>query len=254
MPQSDILVIAPLDSSGGAGLNQDIRVCSLFGKQPHTCLTGVTIQTHEGLMAIHPVSDAVLSSQLEGALQALEIYLVKIGALCSPSQVDIFLKLLQRPRPFKVILDPVLKPSRGLEFIDVTNLEKYRKLLGIADFLCPNLEELAALVPFQTEDYDSALRAARKLAVDQGITILLKGGHGKGEKIEEAFVTDEKAVLSSHSRRTWNYSHGTGCAFASAFMCYLSDDIPPEEAFQLASRWVVDFYDRLNDPYESKMI
>jgi len=233
LPQSDILVIAPLDSSGGAGLNQDIRVCSLFGKQPHTCLTGVTIQTHEGLMAIHPVSDAVLSSQLEG---------------------DIFLKLLQRPRPFKVILDPVLKPSRGLEFIDVTNLEKYRKLLGIADFLCPNLEELAALVPFQTEDYDSALRAARKLAVDQGITILLKGGHGKGEKIEEAFVTDEKAVLSSHSRRTWNYSHGTGCAFASAFMCYLSDDIPPEEAFQLASRWVVDFYDRLNDPYESKMI
>ncbi|MBW6513514.1 MAG: bifunctional hydroxymethylpyrimidine kinase/phosphomethylpyrimidine kinase [Candidatus Syntrophosphaera sp.] len=246
MRPSEILAISALDSSGGAGLNQDIWVCCLFGKQLQTCLTGVTIQTPAGVVAIHPVCDTLLSSQIEGVLKDSEFRLVKIGALCSPTQVDVFLKLLQRPRPFKVILDPVLKPSRGLEFMADIDLGRYMNLLEITDFICPNLIELEALTSTRLDNFKSALKAARKLAMDVGINVLLKGGHGKGEPIKEAFVTADKVVLSTHPRRPWKYSHGTGCAFASAFMCYLSENVPPEEAFRLASQWVVDFYDRLN--------
>lgn len=246
LPGSEILSIAALDSSGGAGLNQDIRVCSLLGARLRVACSGITIQSETGVEAIHPVSAHLLREQLLSIFDHAAIDWVKIGAICAPQQIGILLETLSGRSGLCLILDPVFKPSRGLAFLPQSAIPLYRELLGIASYLSPNYSELEALTEHNVNNLDSALEAARILLEDYDLGILLKGGHGDSGEIREAYISRKVCYLFSHPRSVWHYSHGTGCALASAFSCFLARGIAPQYAFEQASLWVADFYTKLN--------
>ncbi len=235
-----------MDSSGGAGSNQDIRVCALFDEQILCCVSGITIQSDIGVEAIHPVSRQIFEAQLISALNNPALSYVKIGAICAKSQIPILIRCLGARKKLVIVLDPILQPTQGTAFIPQSWIPQYLELLRISHFVCPNLHELQTLSRMKVHDFASALIAAKDLAQKHDTGILLKGGHGITADIEEAFVGSSGVYHYHHPRFQWSYTHGSGCALSSAFTCFLAVGNAPHLAFERASAWVAKFYNAMN--------
>lgn len=246
MPGSDISVIGSLDSSGGAGINQDIRVAALHGLDIRVCVANLTLQNENGVEAIHPVPLHQFQTQLEHLLGSEKPLFIKIGALSCTEQVQLLQHAFARPRRHVLILDPVILPSRGKAFLDDAGIAALRELAMLTDFICPNLPELAMLCGREVGSFPHALASAKACFADKGVTVLLKGGHGRGCRIREACVGANSTRIYTARRRHWEYGHGTGCAFALAFAIRLSRGIDPGDAMPQASAWVRRFYGDLN--------
>lgn len=241
-----LAVIGSMDSSGGAGINQDIRVAALMGFQLQTCVAALSLQDSDGLKAIYPVDLMVFQAGLEELLENPSLKYLKIGALGNSVQMQLLLDGLSHEQQFPVILDPVIKASRGLKFVDDEGLPLLRALAARADFVCPNLPELELLTQSRIGTIDEAIQAAQAYCEAHGTTILVKGGHAKGTTLQEALVSPHSVSRFSSIKQNWSYTHGTGCALATAFMCYLAQGESPETAFQSASAWVRNYYQGLN--------
>jgi len=239
-----ILAITAIDSSGGAGLNQDIRVAALLGNQICCCPTGYTIQNANGVEAIHPISDRFFRKTLKSVLQTDKPGLVKIGALCRESQIQILCEELKAYASAEILVDPVFSPSKGKSFIQDAKL--YHPLLEIATYLSPNLPELAKLNINHCDDTLKILEQAQHLAKRFDLKILVKGGHQDQDPISQSYVTMTDCQTHNLPKRKWSYSHGTGCALGMAFLCYLQQGSRGAQAFMQASGWVTNFFDRLN--------
>jgi hydroxymethylpyrimidine kinase/phosphomethylpyrimidine kinase len=241
-----IATIGAIDSSGGAGINQDIRVAALFGRQLLCCVGAITIQDSQGLQAVSLVQKSSFASSLGQILNSTDICFVKIGALCAHEQIDMLCSALEYKPHFQIILDPVIAPTAGATFVRKEGLSRLKQLLQKVDFITPNLPELQSLTGIEVSGFEQGIHAAEVLQAETGATILLKGGHLKSATLQEAIVSPEETRFFSHPAHIWHYSHGTGCAFATAFCCFLAEGIAPANAFEKASSWLCDFYDTLN--------
>jgi hydroxymethylpyrimidine/phosphomethylpyrimidine kinase len=246
LAEPGLAAIGTIDSSGGAGLNQDIRTARLMGFQLETCVAALSLQDDQGLKAIYPVDLVVFQAGLEQILENTNLQYLKIGALGNTVQMQLLLDGLSRKHHFKVILDPVVKASRGLSFVDKDGLALLQVLAAKADFVCPNLPELEVLTEARISCFEDAIAAAQAFTRQFGTTLLVKGGHGKGKMLQEALVNSDCVTRFSFPAQNWSYTHGTGCALATAFMCFLTKGNSPETAFKSASAWVRDFYQSLN--------
>lgn len=242
---SRILSIAALDSSGGAGMNQDIRVAALFQRSIYCCPTGYTIQSSQGVEAIHPLSPPFFQKQLSRILDEYNPLYIKIGALCAPSQISILKEILSEYKCLNILIDPILKPTKGISFI--RNPKLYQELLKIAEFISPNWAELAEISGRPIHNFAMSLSAAKLLAQRYKINILLTGGHANCDPIPETYISEDHTKTHYLPKKYWHYTHGTGCALAMAFLCYLENGYSAEKAFCAASHWVSDFFDKLND-------
>ncbi|MDD4148135.1 MAG: bifunctional hydroxymethylpyrimidine kinase/phosphomethylpyrimidine kinase [Candidatus Cloacimonetes bacterium] len=250
--------IGAIDSSGGAGINQDIRIAALFGFRLQCCVGAITIQDSLGLKAIHNVPREAFLGALKQLTQSPDIRFVKIGALASVEKMELCADFLDKSSGDRVILDPVIAPSSGQAFIDEENLFCLHKLADKAHFICPNIPELEILSAHRISNIQDALLAAQDLCHKSGASVLLTGGHRLAEavispesestvqELTEAYVSPRDCHLHTFTAHNWHYSHGTGCALATAFMCYLAQDITPPLAFPRASAFVRRFYDRIN--------
>jgi hydroxymethylpyrimidine/phosphomethylpyrimidine kinase len=139
-----------------------------------------------------------------------------------------------------------MKPSKGLEFVPSSMLSKYKKLLNISDFIFPNLEELSILSERKITGWSDATQSAIALSLAYDISVLLKGGHTSTNNIKEGLVKGHEQLFFTKARRSWLYTHGTGCALSTAFACNLMKDVTPFESYRKASRWVSKYYQNLN--------
>ncbi|MDZ4181617.1 MAG: PfkB family carbohydrate kinase, partial [Candidatus Cloacimonadaceae bacterium] len=202
MVKPKLLCIAALDSSGGAGLNQDMRVCSLLGEEHQSVCTGITIQDDSGVVAVHPTADHIFAAQLDSVLAQGAIPYVKIGAICSATQIALLHAILKSRSDLTVIIDPVLRPTLGIPFIREDIVPQYLELLEHAHYLCPNYAELAALSGIKVDSFDDALAAAKELITHHDIGILVKGGHSDTPEIREAYISQTELYSFSHPRYT----------------------------------------------------
>lgn len=209
------------------------------------------MQDESGVKGMYPVSMACFDAGLKHILGNPGLQYIKIGALCHSDQIKTLLLHLQRPRGYQIILDPVIKPTRGEAFLQSSDLPQLLELIGMADYVCPNLPELALLTGSHIESFEEAVSAAQKLSVQSGACVMVKGGHAVGDDIPEALVWRDTVDRFSFPRRAWNYAHGTGCAYATAFTCLLARGIVPREAFPQASDWVRSFFDEINAEHSS---
>ncbi|MDP3113173.1 MAG: hydroxymethylpyrimidine/phosphomethylpyrimidine kinase [Candidatus Cloacimonadaceae bacterium] len=246
MNNSKILSIGALDSSGGAGLNQDIRISALLKREISVCQTGITLQSVRGVEFIHPTSLLFLEKQLLYTLRKNPPRWIKIGALCDIKQVHLLCGLLPKNPSYKIVLDSVLSPTLGLPLINTCDIAAYRELLQITNFVAPNYPELSSLAQMPIQDFESAIDAAKSLAQKHSLGVLLKGGHDSEDTIREAFVAPDELHIFEKARKKWSYSHGTGCALSMAFTCFLADSLSPRDAFEKASNLISDIYDKWN--------
>lgn len=212
------LTIAGSDSSGGAGIQADLKTFCAFGVYGATVLTAVTAQNTRVVRAVHAIPAETVSAQLDAVFDDLNIQAVKIGMLVQAATIKVVANCLSRHRPAFVVLDPVMIASSGTRLLAGDAVAVLiSRLLPLADCLTPNLAEAAALLGTALAQNEAEMAAQGRALLDLGPrAVLIKGGHAPLSEAVDLLVTREG------SRRyvaTWVETrnlHGTGCTLSAA--------------------------------------
>jgi hydroxymethylpyrimidine/phosphomethylpyrimidine kinase len=249
MVGAKVLVISGVDSSGGAGLSRDAQTLTHFGVEACCVVTAITAQTHQALLGMTAVSDAMLQQQPHGALAAGAVAAIKIGALISAEQIVTIAAYLADYASIPIVLDPVLVTSAGGQFLDSTGIAALRTLLiPRVTLLTPNLLEAAALLNTTVADTPAKIQQQATTLLALGSTaVLLKGGHATGaESIDWLVSNSEQPLLCLAGPRLPVSVRGTGCRLSSAIAAGLALQMPLAQACALAHDYVQQ---RLREAY-----
>jgi len=235
-----LLTIAASDGSGCAGIQQDLRVMDRLGYRGISVQSAITLQNIQGLSEIIPLADKDFESQLKYYLQEFPVTGIKLGALCTPTQVEIAAQYLNGYKEIPLVADPVFAPTRGTPFLTEEGIALYReRIVPLADLLIPNMPE-----------WQQLFRGSEKVPFHG--TLYISGGHSPERKIggvrflKERIIQGNSENVFFRKKRTWAYSRGTGCAFSSAACAFMSRGIAPERACVRAGRWVTGYFNQMN--------
>ena len=236
-PPKYILLIAGSDSSGGAGIQADLRAAAAYGLHGLSVVTAVTAQGRRGVTAIHAVPTRVLQEQIRAAAE-YPIAAVKIGMLGGPAAVTAVCDSLLTLRLNNIVLDPVLAATSGKPLLTPTALRRLRdKLVPLADVLTPNLPEAEMLLGRPLRSVQ-AMRAATSELVAMGAgAVLLKGGHGRGRSVVD-YLNDGSAIHEFAHDRLFFDVRGTGCTLASAIASGLAQGASVVQAVEKAEKFL----------------
>lgn len=237
-----ILSIAGSDSSGGAGIQADIKTITMLGGYAMTAITAVTAQNSVGVQAIAPMGGDIVNEQITSCIGDIGVDAIKIGMLHDAEIIGAVSSALEElPKEKSVVLDPVMISTSGAALIDPEAVTLLRKrLFALSTIITPNLPELEHLVGRTLRTNDEMADAALELAQEHGCYVLAKGGHTDDARIIDMLVgPDEvRAVSFNHARIDTPHTHGTGCTLSSAIATLLGHGQPMEHAVRLARRFV----------------
>jgi hydroxymethylpyrimidine/phosphomethylpyrimidine kinase len=245
------LTIAGSDSSGGAGIQADLKTFAALGVYGASVITALTAQNTRGVRGVHRLPPDFVSAQCEAVFDDLDVKAVKIGMVAESSIIEAVVSALARWEPKHVVLDPVMVASSGDRLLPVEAVESLRKnLVPAATLVTPNLPEAAALLNEPVAADEAVIRKqGERLLVMGARAVLIKGGHGQGsESIDYLFRGDEVIALPAPRLATDN-THGTGCSLSSAIAAGLAKGEPLETAVRHAKAWItaaIAAADRLN--------
>ena len=211
-----ILIIAGSDSSGGAGIQADIKTVTMLGGYAASAVTAVTVQNTLGVSAIHRVPADVVVAQMRAVIDDIGVDAVKIGMLGDADLIAAVATVLRDAR-VPIVLDPVMVAKGGASLLaDDAVAALVRYLLPLAAIVTPNTPELAALTGVEFEDEGDAVLAAQELLGMGARAVLAKGGHLAGGEVADWLVTGNLQTRFASPRIDTRHTHGTGCTLASA--------------------------------------
>jgi hydroxymethylpyrimidine/phosphomethylpyrimidine kinase len=215
----NVLTIAGSDSSGGAGIQADLKTFSALGGYGMSVLTGLTAQNTMGVRSVHPVPPEFVTQQLDAVFDDVRVDAVKIGMLASADVVAAVARVLAERRPPYVVLDPVMAAKSGDRLLAADAVAQLRDgLLPLVDLVTPNLPEAADLLGV-AEARDEATMARQLVELGRlGPAVLLKGGHLGGPESPDLLLEPGQAhaVRLAAARVETKSDHGTGCTLSSA--------------------------------------
>ena len=214
----NVLSIAGLDPSGGAGVLADVKTFSALGAYGTAVVTAVTAQNTRGVTAVQQLSGDLVTEQLETLLADVRIDAVKIGMLGSAEVVRAVAGVVSRHGLPHVVLDPVMVAKGGDRLLDQPAVEALRdELAPLCGLVTPNLPEAAALLgEAEARDEDAMRDELPRLRAALGTSVLLKGGHlDTADSVDLLDVAGTVTRFASRRIRTEN-THGTGCTLSSA--------------------------------------
>jgi hydroxymethylpyrimidine/phosphomethylpyrimidine kinase len=245
------VTIAGSDSSGGAGIQADLKTFSALGVYGASVITALTAQNTRGVAAIHDVPANFIAQQIDAVFSDLVINAVKIGMLSQPASIEAVAAGLERHGPKAVVLDPVMVATSGDRLLAPAAVEVLRKLLiPRALLITPNLPEAAALLeaPVATNEAEMQRQAERLLELGPG-AVLIKGGHGAGPESIDLLVEPTRVTKLAATRVDTRNTHGTGCTLSSAIAAGLAKGLDLMQAVREAKDYVtaaIAAADRLN--------
>lgn len=229
-----ILSIAGSDSSGGAGIQADIKTIAMLGGYAMTAITAITAQNTRGVQAVEILPVELVLAQIESCLSDIGADAIKIGMLGSPAIAH---AVADRLDGFAgpVVFDPVMVATSGAELADGETIAAFDRLLAIATLATPNLPELAVLSGSEPPTPEAILQAAMALAERHDVQILAKGGHDNGAEVLDYIASPSGKFASfGHARIETRHTHGTGCTLSAALATLLGFGQPLTAAIRLA--------------------
>ena len=225
MPPPRILTIAGSDSSGGAGIQADIKTITMLGGYAMSAITAVTAQNSLGVSAIEVLSADLVAAQIDACISDIGVDAIKLGMLGSPAIAAVVAERIAG-LAVPVVFDPVMIATSGATLADAETIAGFERLMQLATLTTPNVAELVALGGHEG-------MAAR------GVAYLAKGGDSEGERVEDVLVLPgETPHVMSASRIHTRHTHGTGCTLSSAIATYLGKGLPLPEAVDRARLFV----------------
>jgi hydroxymethylpyrimidine/phosphomethylpyrimidine kinase len=215
------VTIAGSDSSGGAGLQADLKTFSARGVYGATVITALTAQNTRGVQGIHTVPADFVSAQIDSVFDDLSVDAVKIGMLSEAPVIAAVAEGLKRHRARNIVLDPVMVATSGDVLLNPSAIDALRRLLlPLADIITPNMPEAAQILGASMADDEMTMiaQAHRILALGPK-AVLVKGGHGAGEDSVDILVTQHGTARFAAPRIATRNTHGTGCHCQNLFEC-----------------------------------
>ncbi|HML06764.1 MAG TPA: bifunctional hydroxymethylpyrimidine kinase/phosphomethylpyrimidine kinase [Xanthobacteraceae bacterium] len=233
------VTIAGSDSSGGAGIEADLKTFSALGVYGAAIITALTAQNTNGVFGIHNVPADFVAAEINAVFFDLDVAAVKIGMLGNASTIDVVAAALDRYRRHNVVLDPIMVASSGERLLQQSAISRLRDLIRRASVLTPNLPEAAALLdaPLARDEGEMRAQAEGLRALGAG-AVLIKGGHGAGPESVDLLVGADGALRLAAPRVETRNTHGTGCTLASAVAAGLAKGLALEEAARQAKAYV----------------
>src|ERR1700712_1225324 len=234
------LTIAGSDSSGGAGIQADLKTFAALGVYGASVVTALTAQNTRGVSGIHPVPADFVTAQIDAVFGDLDVRAVKIGMTAQPATIDAIAAALTRWGPKHVVLDPVMVATSGDRLLAAEAVEGLRtKLIPQASLITPNLPEAAALLDEPVAVGEAAIERQGKRLLAMGCPAgLIKGGHGQGAESIDYLVRHSGPVALAAPRVATQNTHGTGCSLSSAIAAGLARGEDMETAVRHAKAWV----------------
>ncbi len=241
-----LLTIAASDNSGGAGIQQDVKIADNLNYWALSAITGITVQNFKTAYEIEPVKPELLDSQIKQSFLSFPVKSVKIGAISSYENLKVIIDTLNRFSPDKVVLDTVLSSTSGLKLIDEVSVKTMKeKLFPLTTLITPNKNEFNLLCNAEIKTIEEGISIAEKKSKEWNTAILLKGGHFNSKKINEAIISENEVFCFERDRLEFNYSHGTGCALSTAVACFLGNGLSLTQAYEKASDFIIKYYSEL---------
>ena len=237
--KSKILIIAGSDSSGGAGIQADIKTVTSLGSYALTAITAVTVQNTKGVKSVISISPDIIRDQIIYSAKDIKPNAIKIGMLHSKAVIKKVLESLKELKVNKVILDPVMIAKGGAKLIDDDAIKILKKdLMKKVILITPNIPEAEVLTGIKIKDKNDMIFAANKLINLGARNVLIKGGHLKSKKIVDIFLNKvDLKVFKSQRYKTKN-THGTGCTLSSAITTFFSCGKSIKKACELGIKYV----------------
>jgi hydroxymethylpyrimidine/phosphomethylpyrimidine kinase len=234
------LSIAGSDSSGGAGIQADLKTFAALGVYGASVVTALTAQNTRGVTGIHLVPPAFVAAQLEAVFSDLDVAAVKIGMVAQLATIDAIVAGLTRWSPGHVVLDPVMVATSGDRLLDMDAIAALRtKLIPRASLITPNLPEAAALLDEPVASGEAAIeRQGRHLLAMGCGAVLIKGGHGQGAESTDYLFSGDGTIALAAPRIATQNTHGTGCSLSSAIAAGLAKGDDMETAVRHAKTWI----------------
>tara|TARA_B100000941_G_C28500262_1_gene553675 strand:+ start:1162 stop:1974 length:813 start_codon:yes stop_codon:yes gene_type:complete len=238
-PKSKILIIAGSDSSGGAGIQADIKTVTALGSYAMTAITAVTSQNTKGVKSIVSINPEEILSQILFTSKDIKPDAIKIGMLNSSKVIKSVLKSLSKIKIKKIVLDPVMVAKGGAKLIE-NNAIKLIKLQFIkkVTLITPNIPEAEILTNTRIRSKEDMIFAANKLINLGARNVLIKGGHLKSKTVQDIFLNKSDFKVFVSKRYNTINTHGTGCTLSSAITTFLSCGKPIKKACELGIKYV----------------
>ena len=223
LPKSKVLIIAGSDSSGGAGIQADIKTVTSLGCYAMTAITAVTAQNTLGVKSIIPIKPKEISNQIEYTSKDIKPNAIKIGMLHSKQVISAVIKSLRKIKVKKIILDPVMVAKGGAKLINdkaISDIKK--KLLKKILLITPNIPEAELLTGIKINSVNDMIKAGQLLINLGAKNVLIKGGHLKSEQMNDILLNKRIVKIFKSKRYKSKNTHGTGCTLSSAITANLS--------------------------------
>ena len=221
--KSKILIIAGSDSSGGAGIQADIKTVTALGSYAMTAVTAVTAQNTRGVRSIIPIPTKNIQKQITMILNDIGANCVKIGMLHNTSIIKCVYKILKKYKLKNVVLDPVMVAKGGTKLINNNSIKYLKKLiLPLCNLVTPNIPEAEVLIDSPISNKKDMIEATKIILNMGSKNVLLKGGHLKSKMICDILATKKGIKVFSKRKIKTKNTHGTGCTLSSALATCLS--------------------------------
>ena len=234
------LTIAGSDSSGGAGIQADLKTFAAFGVYGASVVTALTAQNTRGVTGIHLVPADFVTAQIDAVFSDLAVNAVKIGMVAQVATIDAIVAGLTQWSPKHVVLDPVMVATSGDRLLATDAVEALRtKLIPRASLITPNLPEAAALLDEPVALSEAAIESQGKRLLALGCpAVLIKGGHGQGTESIDYLIGGDGIIALAAPRIATRNPHGTGCSLSSAIAAGLAKGEDMETAVRNAKVWL----------------
>ena len=238
-PKSKILIIAGSDSSGGAGIQADIKTITSLGSYSMTAITAVTVQNTIGVQSIIPVPANEIKNQIVYTANDIKPDAIKIGMLHSPDVVKKVIESLKKIKVKKIVLDPVMVAKGGTKLINSQAIQILKKkLIKHVSLITPNIPEAEILAGIKINNIEDMTLAANRILNLGAKNVLIKGGHLRSKDVHDIFLNKSNFEVFKSLRHNTKNTHGTGCTLSSAITTFFSCGKTIKKACDLGIKYV----------------
>ena len=238
-PKSKILIVAGSDSSGGAGVQADIKTVTALGGYAMTAITAITIQNTKGVSSVIPIKPKEIERQILFTCKDIKPNGVKIGMLHSSHVITSVVRALNKIKNSKIILDPVMIAKGGARLINKSAIKTLKdKLIRKAYLITPNIPEAEILTNTKIRKLEDMIKAGNILLTLGAKNVLLKGGHRKSKIIKDIFLNKKEIKIFQNKKIKTKNTHGTGCTLSSAILTFLTCGKPLKRSCELGIKYV----------------
>ena len=238
-PKSKILIIAGSDSSGGAGIQADIKTVTALGSYAMTAVTAITAQNTTGVNSVVPVHPREIEKQILFTCRDIKPDAIKIGMLHSSEVILSVTRALNKIKTKKIILDPVMVAKGGFKLINQSAIKTLKKkLIKTAYLITPNIPEAEVLTNTKIKNIEDMIHAANILLKLGVKNILVKGGHGNTKTMNDVFLSRKKLNIFKNKKIKTKNTHGTGCTLSSAIATFFACGKTLNKSCELGIKYV----------------